>query len=125
MDRKGGDYSMTSSENLPYIEQCFEKYQKSPHSVDSSWDKFFQNIDIKERAVRHTGAPVKTAIEEILDAFRTSGFRYAHFMPSIYKEPESVDVFIKSIGITPQDETQVCDTMGILPEKEAPLKEII
>jgi len=126
-----------SSANVGLIEEMYERYLKAPSSVDSSWQRYFEQLDAEEGA--HNAAPAPApeppaALEaaaalhtyRLIDAYRTYGHLLAQVNPiakSGVIEPEELK--LENLGFSRSDLNRIFPACGVLQEEEAPLAKII
>jgi 2-oxoglutarate dehydrogenase E1 component len=136
-------------ENIPHLEQMYERYLQNPNNVDNSWRKAFEKIDnycskpladasshLIDRAqldiplfiqdLIGKNAPPDLRIDHLIQAYRTYGYLTADINP-IATHPIEIprQLQLKSLGFSEDELSKRFPTLGLLEEKEASLQEII
>lgn len=128
--------------NTSIYEEQYEKYLRSPHSVDPSWRTLFESWTDEQGGVKAV-EPIKEVsviyqtkkgeetvpdirVYNLIQAYRTYGHLMARINPLLKEDPpEPKELRLETHGLTKQDLSQPFLTYAILPEKKAPLLTIV
>lgn len=112
--------------NLPFIEEMYQKYKVNPSSIEMSWRHFFEGMELgMQRPLDKAGvSPNDLKIYLMIQAYRLQGHRLARFNPIDYERKEEVSFSPHHFGFSSDDMTKTFSTFGVLPQKEASLKDI-
>ena len=115
--------------NLRMIEELYSRYEADPESVDASWRNFFEGIDfgayLYKRGVEPTNDQSSLRIYDLLQAYRRYGHLLAQFNPLDGDEKHASELDLEKLGFFESEMDQNFPTLGLLEQKEAPLKEIL
>src|SRR6202795_2414695 len=107
--------SIATRANLDLIEENYERWQREPASVDSSWSAFFEGFELgnlpqKNGAVAHAPARVEgresslqTRVDALVYAYRTLGHTIARVNPLAEKRPENPLLTLRELGFNEKD----------------------
>ncbi len=115
--------------NLALIEDLYNRYLKSPESVDLSWRHFFEGIDFGAYLYKRGAEPASDSsslrIYELVNAFRKYGHLLAHFNPLGNPEKEVKELNLENLGFFASEMDQLFPTLGFCPGEKAPLRDIL
>lgn len=107
-------------------EENFQKFQKNPNSIDSSWFFAFSNLDQEKKTATLSPVCEELRIHHLIEAYRKYGHLMAQVNPiavELPKEPEQLK--LETLGFKVDDLRLQFPTLGILPSSTATLEEII
>lgn len=107
----------------------YETYLKSPKEVDPFWRDFFDSLE-KETAVSEEMqlfiGSESCNVLRLIQNYRTYGHLACAVNPiALNPLKEPVELKIEAAGFRTQDLPKSFPTLGLLPEKEAPLEKIV
>ncbi len=115
--------------NLAFLENVYQQYQSHTGQLDPSWSQFFQKIE-KEQGISSPLLPqMSSQVERILhlaEAYRQHGHLWANVNPIAIeeiKEPEQLK--LENLGFQEKEKEEFFPTLGLLPQAQAPLKDIV
>lgn len=123
-------------------EEMYRKWEADPASIDPAWGKAFQDFERRPAALSKRSVPLlrppeepqdqallsqevlKERVARLIDAWRQWGHFAADFNPL---EPPVGDsrLDVEAFGFSSEDMSLICPTLGILPEAEASLGELV
>ncbi|MCP5469935.1 MAG: 2-oxoglutarate dehydrogenase E1 component [Chlamydiales bacterium] len=109
--------------NAKEIEQIYAQYLVDPTNVESSWRYFFEGMEFSQSDVRPQGGDFR--IFQLVEAYRKFGHLKARVNPIAQSSPEPHELSLQALGFKEEDLKKPFSTFGLLPEKEAPLVNII
>jgi len=107
--------SIATRANLDLIEENYQRWQRNPALVDSSWSAFFEGFELgnlpeKNGAVAHAPAHVEgpesslqTRVDALVYAYRTLGHTIARVNPLADKRPENPLLTLRELGFNEKD----------------------
>jgi 2-oxoglutarate dehydrogenase E1 component len=107
--------SIATRANLDLIEENYQRWQRDPALVDSSWSAFFQGFELgnlpqKNGAVAHAPGRVEgresslqTRVDALVYAYRTLGHTIARVNPLAEKRPENPLLTLRELGFNEKD----------------------
>ncbi len=120
------------AENIPLMEEMYERYLANPASVDPAWQHYFSDLEhtpTTEARMREAAlltAPGDLRIYDLIDAYRQYGHLLAKINPiATHELEEPRELTLEELGFHPDEMNKLFPTCGLLPQAEAPLKEII
>lgn len=130
--------------NPSLVDEIYEKFEKNPNSVDSSWYFAFTQADqprtatvptkpqtVYEQSVGQyaridSSSPADLRIYNLIIAYRTYGHLQAHFNPIATKPIEQPrQLRLETLGFNQEELSKPFPTCGLLSSPTAPLSEII
>ncbi len=120
-------FSYANLANAIFLEDLYQKYQEDPKNVDLSWRYFFSGMEFapKEDFSSVCGSGADLSVFRLIQAYRVHGHKKASFSPLIEEKERVRALELSNFGLQDQDLSSSFSTFGLLPEKEAPLSEII
>lgn len=111
----------------PYLEELYERFVSSPESVDSSWRKYFSELEKPVPSFQEGTQPSSDMrILSLIEAYRVSGHLMAKTNPIETREIEEPwELSLEANEFSSDDLNKIFPTGGLLPAREAPLSEII
>lgn len=118
--------------NLEFIEEQYERFRNKEDNYDPAWKDFFSSIDENAPAKPEARARPQAvgmdavAIQNLLEAYRTHGHRKAKINPfdtATEKKPWQLE--LDRFGLGSGDLSKEFPTLGILPQPNAPLSQIL
>ncbi len=110
------------NDNLPLLEDLYEKYLQDPSSIDPSWHPYFDHMDVV--AYREVSADIR--IRDLINAYRTYGHLEAKFNPIEIKSREkSPELSLEHLGFSTSELGETFPTNGLMEHPTATLQEII
>lgn len=109
-------------ENLSFLEQLSDEVKKSPGQFDPSWPQFFKGI---KEGVPSLPSSQSERILRLKEAFQRHGHLYSHLNPLKEKPEEPSLLKLSEWGFLPSEEKTLFPTIGLLPQAEAPLSDIM
>ena len=129
--------SIATRANLDLIEENYQRWQRNPALVDSSWSAFFEGFELgnlpeKNGAVAHAPAHVEgpesslqTRVDALVYAYRTLGHTIARVNPLADKRPENPLLTLRELGFNEKDlDLQVASKFSF-DNKKMRLREMI
>lgn len=116
------DVSLLSFEHARWIEEAYERYQREPHSVESSWRHLFMGLDLARSLLREGGGDSR--LMQLVDTYRRQGHLLASMNP-IALHPRAQPSLLERVGFTAKEMAQEVPTFGLLSESRAPLRELV
>lgn len=131
----GWKYNLDS---LPLYEEMYAQYQHSPHSVDRSWWEFFEQLDQTSFEHKIASAPAhllssresvndsNAKLSALVNAYRAYGHLAVEVNPIATVKPHELAILKpENYGFTAEELDVSLPTLGLLPSKQAPLRQII
>ncbi|MBX9924305.1 MAG: 2-oxoglutarate dehydrogenase E1 component [Rhabdochlamydiaceae bacterium] len=115
-------FSYANLSNVAFLEDLHHRYQKDPKSVDPTWRYFFSGMEFSSLRERGGG---DIGVFRLIQSYREHGHKKAaisFFAPSSQGVKE---LELSQFGLSEQDLGRMFFTFQLLPEKEAPLSEIL
>lgn len=116
-------------DNLKFFEELYTRWLKNPDSVDDSWRFFFDGMQfstvLSDTLLKRTDS-LDLRIFFLINAYRTYGHLFCHcditqkhspLMPS--------ELDLKNFSLSESDLSRSFPTLGLVKEKQAPLKKIL
>lgn len=140
--------------NIELIEQMYARYRESPGSVDPSWRKVFDQLEVYQPlpledmtshlidtaqfeaqqvrpqtvqyAVVDRTAPPDLRVYNLIQAYRTYGHLMARFNPiATHPIEEPWQLQLETLGFSPEELSQTFPTHGLVTQPTVPLQQII
>jgi len=112
--------------NLEYIEELRQNYLNDPESVDQSWQYFFSGMEMGTRKCeRCVGSKYDTRIFQLIRSYRKWGHLNANIDPLGLNPRDNSQLAIEHFGFTEEDLENQFPTLGVLPQPNDDLKNII
>lgn len=105
-------------ENINFLEQLYQDFEKKPDQFDPSWPQFFK--EMKEKSAL-PAAPSEERIVRLKEAYQRYGHLFANIDPLKNQHSE---LNLRVLGFRPGEEQQPFPTLGLLSSKDASLSEI-
>ena len=149
----GAPHSELGADNAHYIEALYEQYLTDPDSVDTDWQRYFEQYkssndakhnDIKDQFLllarnqtanrggvaidpANCADPKQMAVQQLISAYRRRGHRRAQLDPlNLHPRAEVEDLTLAYHGLSEADLDTVYPTSDLsIGKSEAPLREII
>ena len=120
--------------NLPLLEEFYERYKTNPSQVNPAWRNYFQNLE--KQQIEPVSLPSEitspqqglcSQICNLIDAYRTYGHLLAKINPiaSYEKIQEPRQLRLETYGFTSADLAQEFSPCGLLKKEKASLQEIV
>lgn len=133
------------SGNQELLDEMYQKWTTDPASVDDSWKKLFQTLDVQSPnkvVVATSGGSKEHSVMyyphldisfmpdlrlfNLIEAYRTYGHLMAKFNPLSDHEPEEPDQLkLETFGFSRQDLSNLFPTCGLIDQEKAPLLDIL
>lgn len=111
--------------NLSFLENVYQQYQARPAQVDPSWSHFFQKIGVEKSAPAKISSQDER-IAHLVEAYRHHGHLLANINPIAVEElQEPPELNLEHLGFKANEKEELFPTLGLLPQTEAPLLEIV
>ena len=129
--------SIATRANLDLIEENYQRWQRNPALVDSSWSAFFEGFELgnlpeKNGAVAHAPAHVEgpesslqTRVDALVYAYRTLGHTIARVNPLADKRPENPLLTLRELGFNEKDLDLQVASKFFFDNKKMTLREMI
>jgi 2-oxoglutarate dehydrogenase E1 component len=129
--------SIATRANLDLIEENYQRWQRDPALVDSSWSAFFQGFELgnlpqKNGAVAHAAGRVEgresslqTRVDALVYAYRTLGHTIARVNPLADKRPENPLLTLRELGFNEKDLDLQVASKFFFDNKKMTLREMI
>ena len=129
--------SIATRANLDLIEENYQRWQRDPSLVDSSWGAFFEGFELgnlpqKNDAVAHAPARVEgresslqTRVDALVYAYRTLGHTIARVNPLAEKRPENPLLTLRELGFNEKDLDLPVASKFFFDNKKMTLREMI
>ena len=127
--------SFATRPNLDLIEENYERWQKNPQSVDSSWAAFFEGFELGDlpltngaAALAPTGtaeSPLQTRVDGLVYAYRTLGHTIAHVNPLAATRPTNPLLSLRELGFSNKDLDAQVASKFFLDGRSMTLREMI
>ena len=129
--------SIATRANLDLIEENYQRWQRNPALVDSSWSAFFEGFELgnlpeKNGAVAHAPAHVEgpesslqTRVDALVYAYRTLGHTIARVNPLADKRPENPLLTLRELGFNEKDLDLQVASKFFFDNKKMALREMI
>jgi 2-oxoglutarate dehydrogenase E1 component len=129
--------SIATRANLDLIEENYQRWQRDPALVDSSWSAFFQGFELgnlpqKNGAVAHAAGRVEgresslqTRVDALVYAYRTLGHTIARVNPLAEKRPENPLLTLRELGFSEKDLDLPVASKFFFDNKKMTLREMI
>ena len=129
--------SIATRANLDLIEENYQRWQRDPALVDSSWGAFFEGFELgnlpqKNGAVAHAPARVEgresslqTRVDALVYAYRTLGHTIARVNPLAEKRPENPLLTLRELGFNEKDLDLPVASKFFFDNKKMTLREMI
>jgi 2-oxoglutarate dehydrogenase E1 component len=115
--------------DISFLESLYACYQSHPEQMDSSWQQFFQVMEAAPSVpitAAKTATDQKARIERLIETYRKFGHLFAHTNPIAIKEQtEPLQLKLDWMGFHPDELNVSFPTLGILPQEQAALADII
>lgn len=115
--------SFASIPNMSLLEELYAKYVVDPTSVEASWRYFFEGVDFSGFRQGGTDKGLRSLL--LIQAYRRYGHLLAKTNPIALEEPKAPELELKSLGFKEIELGENFPTHGLLPAKEAPLKNLL
>jgi 2-oxoglutarate dehydrogenase E1 component len=107
-------------ENQAHFDELFAAWQRDPAAVPADWAAFFAGMEF----AGGEPAPCEGRVDALIEAYRSYGHLGAHVNP--FEEPGPVaQLALENFGFTPADLERSFPTQGLLPEHQAPLRQLV
>ena len=133
--------SLVNAFNAGLLDENYERWQKDPASVDSTWSAFFEGFELgatgtkngapaKAGTVAAPGAetaelPLQTRVEGLVYAYRTLGHSIARLDPLGRERPEQPLLSLRELGFSEKDLDMVVFSKFFRGGEEMRLREMI
>ncbi len=117
-----GDFSYANLANAAFLEELYGRYLKDPKSVDPTWRYFFSGMEFSSSGGEDGGS---LSVFRLIQAYRIHGHKKASSSPLLAKKEEVKALELSNFGLGVDDLERPFSTFGLLPEKQAPLSQII
>src|SRR5947199_8110523 len=129
--------SLDTRANLDLIEENYQRWQRDPASVDSSWSAFFEGFELgnlpqKNGAGAHGPARVEgresslqTRVDALVYAYRTLGHTIARVNPLAEKLPANPLLTLRELGFSEKDLDLRVHSKFFADNEEMTLREMI
>lgn len=130
MDR----YSYISNADVGYLDQLYQNYKSDPHSVDPTWQKFFEGYDFSLQRYGENGHAVaadesmtikETQVRNLIFAYRSFGHLKSKTNPVRERRNHNVHLDHKDVGLTDADLDTEFDVGAEIGMGRATLRKII
>jgi len=116
--------------NLPFIEEMYDRFKSNPAGLDPSWRKVFENLDRQSETKNYPTYPSDTQLDlrisDLINAYRTYGHLLADTNPLPTPKPEfPLQLRLERFGLSSEDLRKPFPTCGLLSQPTAPLEEIL
>jgi len=123
--------------NLDLLEENYERWQRDPASVDSSWSAFFEGFELGDLHLLNGAAtavqpgaetmesPLQTRIDGLVYAYRTLGHTIARLDPLAKKRPENPLLSLRELGFSEKDLDMPVSSKFFLDNRKMTLRELI
>jgi len=115
--------------NLKMLEHLYEKWTSDPESVDTSWQNFFEGMELATalpKALPHRRESADLRVFSLINAYRIFGHLMAHCNP-IAEAPPTLppELKLENFGLSEKELDTPFPTAGLLEKEEASLREIL
>ncbi len=129
--------SIATRANLDLIEENYQRWQRNPALVDSSWSAFFEGFELGNlpekngavaRAPAHVEGPessLQTRVDALVYAYRTLGHTIARVNPLADKRPENPLLTLRELGFNEKDLDLQVASKFFFDNKKMTLREMI
>ncbi|MEP6709107.1 MAG: 2-oxoglutarate dehydrogenase E1 component [Verrucomicrobiota bacterium] len=129
--------SIATRANLDLIEENYQRWQRDPALVDSSWSAFFEGFELgnlpqKNGAGAHAPARVEgresslqTRVDALVYAYRTLGHTIARVNPLAEKRPGNPLLTLRELGFSEKDLDLQIASKFFCDNKKMTLREMI
>jgi 2-oxoglutarate dehydrogenase E1 component len=115
--------------NLPFIEEEYARYLADPKSVEATWRAFFGGIDfasfLYKRGLAPEAGSENLRILGLIQNYRRYGHLLASVNPLEVEKKRVKELELESLGFAESELEESFPTLGVHPERIAPLREII
>jgi len=124
--------------NLDLLEENYERWQKNPESLDSSWLAFFEGFELGDLKMRNGAAalasappaelgdqPLQTRVDGLVYAYRTLGHTIARIDPLAEKRPQNPLLSLRELGFSEKDLDLVVSSKFFFDGRKMTLREMI
>jgi 2-oxoglutarate dehydrogenase E1 component len=124
--------------NLDLLEENYERWQKDPESLDSSWLAFFEGFELGDLKMRNGAAalaagppaepgdqPLQTRVDGLVYAYRTLGHTIARIDPLAEKRPQNPLLSLRELGFSEKDLDLVVSSKFFFDGRKMTLREMI
>ncbi|MCF7806882.1 MAG: 2-oxoglutarate dehydrogenase E1 component [Simkaniaceae bacterium] len=121
-------FTFLHQHNVQYLDSLYQSYLKDPFSVDETFRIFFEGVDFARSAEGVGGGEIDRhyKIFQLLRGYRRYGHLEAHINPLQQQRPAPCPYLsLDHYGLSDKELSQDFPTLGLLPEKNAPLQKII
>ncbi len=115
--------------NLKMLESLYESWLENPHSVDPSWQNFFDGMQFATTLPKALPPRLESSdlrVHYLIHAYRTYGHLLAQCDVIAQEKPkEPEELKLENFGLSKEDLATEFPTIGLLPKEKAPLSEIL
>src|SRR3954469_9866884 len=130
--------SFATHVNLELLEENYERWQKDPGSVDTSWSAFFEGFELGDLHLRNGAAaaeapprqeisegPLQTRVDGLVYAYRTLGHPIARIDPLADQRPQNPLLSLRELGFSEKDLGLSVSSKFFLDGRKMTLREMI
>jgi 2-oxoglutarate dehydrogenase E1 component len=130
--------SFATHVNLELLEENYERWQKDPGSVDTSWSAFFEGFELGDLHLRNGAAaaeaqprqeisegPLQTRVDGLVYAYRTLGHTIARIDPLADQRPQNPLLSLRELGFSEKDLGLQVSSKFFLDGRTMTLREMI
>lgn len=127
-------FSYISNADVGYLDQLYQNYKKDPHSVDATWQKFFEGYDFGQQQGGSNGQTSgtgdslsikETQVRNLIFQYRSFGHLKSKTNPVRERRDHNVNLDHKSVGLTDADLDTEFDVAAEIGMPKSSLRKII
>ena len=88
-------YNYMSGSDINYMDDLYSKYKSDPHSVDISWQKFFEGFDYSITNSLGSVKFTESSVSQLIEAYRRYGHLKSLTNPVRTRRDHNVDFSIE------------------------------
>ena len=92
-----------SGSDVNYMDDLYSKYKSDPHSVDISWQKFFEGFDYSITNSLGSVKFTESSVSQLIEAYRRYGHLKSLTNPVRTRRDHNVDFSIEKFGLSDSD----------------------
>ena len=114
-----------SGSDVNYLDDLYFKYKSDPHSVDISWQKFFEGFDYSLTNSLGSVKFTESSVSQLIEAYRRYGHLKSLTNPIRTRRDHNVDFSIEKFGLSDTDLAQTFSAGSEIGIENGNLKEIL
>lgn len=118
-------YNYMSGSDVNYMDDLYSKYKSDPHSVDISWQKFFEGFDYSITNSLGSVKFTESSVSQLIEAYRRYGHLKSLTNPVRTRRDHNVDFSIEKFGLSDTDLSQTFSAGSEIGIENGTLKEIL